>query len=171
MFQCPKTMRNLSNELHPIRIRKPKSASALETGYAVLDAMGSCWFLPDKNKVLVQYGNFMIWLCHSVPKLFWNGTKFGNIGPIILLVLWRVFRALTKVGYWDRIRGSKFQRLPNVYDLCAVTAARTLVIFHITIDKYFGLINEWKKCLNFTFSHFFPVDLSWHRKFQRLLIV
>ena len=78
-------------------------------------------------------------------KLCWNRTKFGNIGPIVPIVSWWVFRALAKVGYWGRIRDCKFKRLPNVYDHCAVTAARTSVIFHIRTDKYTSLITDLKK--------------------------
>ena len=37
----PKTMSLLSNLLRPIRLRKPNSASALETGNALMDTMGT----------------------------------------------------------------------------------------------------------------------------------
>ena len=114
-------------------------------------------FWPITIKKLFHYGNFTIWLCHSGPKLFWNLTKFGNIGPIMPIVSWWVFRLLTEVGYWTELETANLM-LPNVYDHCAVTAARTLVIFHITTDKYTGFITNWKNCVNFTFPYFVPSE-------------
>ena len=77
------------------------------------------------------------------------------------------------VGYWGRIRDRKSKRLPNVYDQCAVAAARTLGIFRITTDKKHWPYYRLKNCLNFTFLHIVPSGslISRHRKFQRLLIV
>ena len=59
--------------------------------------------------------------------------------PIVSL---RLFGALTKVGYWGQIRGSKFKRLRIAYDHCVVTAARNLMIYDITTDKYTDLITD-----------------------------
>ena len=99
-------------------------------------------FLPDNNKVSVHYGNFTIWWCHSELKLFWDRTKFGNIGTIMLIVSWRVFNVLTNMGYRGQIRDSKLKRLPSIYDHCGVTVVQTLVICHITTDKYTGIITD-----------------------------
>ena len=41
MFQCPKAMSKLSNLIRLIRLIKPKSASTLETGNAVMDTIGT----------------------------------------------------------------------------------------------------------------------------------
>ena len=117
----------LSNLLH--RLRKPHSATRSWNRQWTQWGQ-SCRFLPDNNNVLVHYGNFTIWLCHSELKLFWNRTKIGNVCPIVPIVSWRVFRALTKVGYWGWIRDSKYKRLPNIYNHCALTDARTLDISH-----------------------------------------
>ena len=67
------------------------------------------------------------------------------------IVSWRIFWALIKVGYWGRIRDSKFKRLPKVYDHCAETAERTL----LSLQTNMLALSPFKKnCLNFTFSHF-----------------
>ena len=100
----------------------------------------------------------------------WNRTILGNIGPIMPIVSRRVFSVLTKVGYWGRIRDSKFKKLSNVYDHCAVTVARILMIFHITTDKcmYTGLITDSKTVQILHFHILSALELSGHRKFERL---
>ena len=80
--------------------RKPKSINTLETDNVVMGTMGTILPIstPTNNKVLVLWGNFTIKLCHSEPKLCWYRTKVRNIGPSMLIVSWRVFRALAKVN-------------------------------------------------------------------------
>ena len=89
MVQCQKAMSNLSNLLCPILQALLKQAMPLRS------LLGrSCLFLLDNDKVVVHYGNFTIWLCHSEIKLVWNRTKFRNIRPIEPILSWRVFRAI-----------------------------------------------------------------------------
>ena len=109
--------------------------------------------------------------CSSVNKNFWHRAKFGNIGPMMPNCVMEGLQSACQSEYWDRIRDSKFKTLPSVYHQCAVTIARTRGIFHIPTDKYIGrYIHRLKKnvCILHTLS---TLDLSRHRKFERLIIV
>ena len=78
---------------------------------------------------------------------------------------------LSTLAIWGRIRDRKFKRLPNVYDHCVVTAARTVVIFHMTTDKYPDPITDSKNVPVLHFHILSTLDLSRHRKFEMLPIV
>ena len=116
VVQCPKTTSNLSNILFSNSVQKAQFCKRSGNTQCRKGHNGDhhCRFRPDNNKVCVNYGNSMIWLCYSEPKLYWHRTKFGNIGPIMPIVSWRVFKALDKVSYWGLIRGIKWKSLLNI---------------------------------------------------------
>ena len=166
-------MSNISNLLSPIRSGKPNSASALETGNVAMAQWG--WSI---LAISVRYQQSLgsLWRLHDaiVPMLKQNLVGIGPNTEIFdyAHVSWRVFKALAKVRYWGRIRGSKFKSLPNVYFHCAVTAARKCVIFHICKNNYTDFIIGLINCRNLTFTHFaHSPDLSKYRKFEMLLCV
>ena len=129
-----------------------------------------CRFWPDHYTFLIHYGNFTIWLCHRNQNFVVIGRNSAISVPFCLICHGgsSAFRALAKLNYFGRIRDCKFKTLPNV---CAMTAARTHVIFHIPIDKY-SLIADKQNCQKFTFSYFADsLGLGGLRKFERLLVV
>ena len=71
------------------------------------------------------------------------------------------------MSYWDRIRDSKFKRLPDVYGHCALNAARTRVIFHTPTANILALllIQTIVELLHF---HILPtLELCRHWKFEK----
>ena len=78
-------------------------------------------------------------------------TALGNIGPIILIVPWRVFSTLAEVSYRAKLDTAN---LKLVHECCAVIGVLTRMIYHTSEDKNTGLIHESMNYQNFICSHF-----------------
>ena len=85
-------------------------------------------------------------MCHSEPKLCWRRAKFGNIGPIMPGVSWRVFKTLAKVSFCRLIRDRTCKKLPNVHEnACDIS---------YPCKQIYWPSYRLKNYLNVTFPHF-----------------
>ena len=124
-----------------MRPRKPNSASALETGNAVMDIMRTI-FRPDINNVLANYVNFTKWLCHNKPK----SDHIRQYRCDYAHCLTEDFQSVGQVNYLGRIDTAM-----------TVTWMRTIAV--TPTSKYTGIITDFKKLSKFYIFIFWRLEI------------